>query len=84
MTTEEFSNEFDTLLNSYSNTALFGKPSNIELDEYEKSIFLTKAQEEIIINIYNGKNSFKDSFERTEEIRRYLSNLIKTSIITNK
>ena len=85
MTTEEFSNEFDTLLNSYSNTTLFGKPSSIiELDEYEKSIFLTKAQEEIIINIYNGKNSFKDSFERTEEIRRYLSNLIKTSIITNK
>ena len=47
MTTEEFSNEFDTLLNSYSVIGKFGKgenPSTIELDEYEKSVFLTKAQ----------------------------------------
>ena len=28
--------------------------------------------------MYNGKNTFGDSFEKTEEIRRYLSNLIKT------
>ena len=35
MTTEEFSNEFDTLLNSYSTIEAFGKtPSTIELDEY--------------------------------------------------
>lgn len=79
MTTEEFSNEFDTLLNSYSNTEFFGKTSkNIEVDEYEKSIFLTKSQEEIIIDLYNGKNPFKDSFEKTEEIRSYLKELIKT------
>lgn len=79
MTTEEFSNEFDTLLNSYSTIEAFGKtPSTIELDEYEKSVFLTNAQEEIVIGMYNGKNPFGDSFERTEEIRRYLSDLIKT------
>ena len=34
--------------------------------------------------MYNGKNPFGDSFERTEEIRRYLSNLIKTEIISDK
>ena len=51
MTTEEFSNEFDTLLNSYGEN-----PSTIELDEYEKSVFLTKAQEEIVIDLYSGKN----------------------------
>ncbi len=34
----------------------------------EKSIFLTKAQEEIIIDLYNGKNPFGDSFEKTEEL----------------
>lgn len=80
MTTEEFSNEFDTLLNSYSTIEAFGKtPSTVELDEYEKSIFLTNAQEEIVIGMYNGKNPFGDSFERTEEIRRYLSTLIKTA-----
>ena len=85
MTTEEFSNEFDTLLNSYSTIEAFGKtPSTVELDEYEKSVFLTKAQEEIVIDMYNGKNPFGDSFEKTEEIRRYLSTLIKTYTTTDK
>ena len=28
--------------------------------------------------MYNGKNTFGDSFEKTEEVRRYLSGLIKT------
>ena len=85
MTCEEFSNEFDTLLNSYSNIEAFGKTSNtIELDEYEKSVFLTNAQEEIVIDLYNGKNPFMDSFEKTEEIRRYLSNLIRTYTTSTK
>lgn len=87
MTTEEFSNEFDTLLNSYSVISKFGKgenPSTIELDEYEKSVFLTKAQEEIVIDFYSGKNPLEGSFEKTEEIRRYLSDLIKTYTTTEK
>lgn len=85
MTTEEFSNEFDTLLNSYSTIEAFGKtPSTTELDEYEKSVFLTKAQEDIVIGMYNGKNPFGDSFEKTEEIRRYLSTLIKTYTTIDK
>lgn len=85
MTTEEFSNEFDTLLNSYSTIEAFGKtPSTIELDEYEKSVFLTNAQEEIVIGMYNGKNPLGDSFEKTEEVRRYLSDLIKTYTTTDK
>lgn len=87
MTTEEFSNEFDTLLNSYSVIDKFGKgenPSTIELDEYEKSVFLTKAQEEIVIDLCSGKNPLGDSFEKTEEVRRYLSDLIKTYTTTEK
>lgn len=85
MTTEEFSNEFDTLLNSYSNTGVFGKvPNTIELNEYEKSVFLTNAQEDIVIDLYNGKNPFNDSFEKTEEIRRYLSDLVRTYITSTK
>ena len=79
MTTLEFSNEFDVLINAYANNNAFG-----EYDEYEKSIFLTKAQEEIIIDLYNGKNPFGDSFEKTEEIRRYLNDLIKTYTTTDK
>ncbi len=47
-------------------------------------LFLTNAQEEIVIDMYNGKNPFGDSFERTEEIRRYLSTLIKTYTTTDK
>ena len=85
MTTQEFSNEFDNKLNSYSTIEALGKtPSTVELDEYEKSVFLTNAQEEIVIGMYNGKNPFGDSFERTEEIRRYLSDLIKTYTTTEK
>lgn len=85
MTTEEFSNEFDTLLNSYSNVGPFGKvPNTVEVDEYEKSVFLTNAQEEIVIDLYNGKNPFRDSFEKTEEIRRYLSDLIRTYTTSTK
>jgi hypothetical protein len=50
----------------------------VVLDEYEKSLFLTQAQEEIVINLYNGKNPYGDSFESTEELRRYLDELVKT------
>lgn len=75
---KEFSDEFDTLLNS------FGVLPNIVLDEYEKSVFLTKAQEGLVIELYNGKNPFGDSFERTEEIRRYISGLVKTYEVSEK
>ena len=81
MTTLEFSNEFDVLINAYANEGAFGDnydKNNLAFDEYEKSTFFTKAQEEIIIGLYNGKNPFGDSFEKTEEIKRYLSSLIKT------
>lgn len=79
MTTEEFSDEFDTLLNSYSSKYSFGEsPNVVELDEYEKSLFLTSSQEEIVKELYSGKNSYGDSFESTEEMRRSLNNLIKT------
>lgn len=87
MTTEEFSNEFDILLDSYHFVGDFGKVSNkidIALDEYEKSMFLTKAQEELVLEVYTGKNIYSDSFERTEEARRYLNKLVKTIIISNK
>lgn len=68
MTIEEFSNEFDTLLGD--NRGIF--------DEYEKSVFLTKAQEEVVKGLYNGTIT-GTSFEHTEELRRYLSSLVKTN-----
>lgn len=73
MTNKEFSDGLSTLLNS------FGVTPNITLDEYEKSTFLTNAQEQLIIDIYSGRNIiYGKSFEQTEEIRRYLSNLVET------
>lgn len=86
MTTQELSNEFDTLLNSYSTVPPYGDENKLDitLDEYEKSVFLTKAQEEIVVESYTGKNQFGESFERTEEIRRYLSDLVKTVVLSDK
>lgn len=78
MTPQEFSNEFDILYNNIMSNQAPG------LDEYEKSIFLTTAQEDLLLELYNGKNPLGDSFEKTEEIRRYLSDLVKTYTTTDK
>lgn len=84
MTTLEFSDAFDTLLNSYAMKANFGDEvsrQTIALDEYEKSIFLTKAQEELVLSLYTGKNPYGESFESTEELRRYLAPLIVERVL---
>lgn len=86
MTLEEFSNEFDTLVDSYRRFKAYDDQElldSIEFNEYEKSLFLTKAQEQLVISFYNGKNSSLDSFEKTEELRRYLSSLVRTKELTN-
>jgi hypothetical protein len=75
MTTQEFSTEFDILYNNISSNQAPG------LDEYEKSVFLTRAQNQMVINLYSGKDG-TNSFEITEELRRYLSSLVKTSTLT--
>lgn len=76
MTTTEFANEFDILYNNMSN----GSPG---LTDYEKSVFLTQAQESLVIGFYNGKLT-GESFEVTEEVRTYISNLVKQKTITTK
>ena len=87
MTLNDFSNGFDTLVNSYATSGTFGDTMpDVRFDEYEKSLYLTKYQEELIISLYNGKNPYGDSFEKTEELRRYLSNLVVVDtvpLITN-
>ena len=77
MNIEEFSNEFDISINSYALVTQMGQtnyPISLEFDEYEKSLFLTKAQELYVINLYSGDD--KDAFETSEKYRRYLSELI--------
>lgn len=80
MRIEDFSAYFDTQFNSYAVAANFGStdnPATIELDEYEKSLFLTKSEQDYVIDLYSGRNSLGASFEETEELRRYLANLVK-------
>lgn len=64
MTLEELSNEFDVIVNSYDNS------QSLVFNEYEKSIYLTKAQEYIIKDLYRN-------YEGTEELNSYLKTLIK-------
>lgn len=79
MTTEEFSNEFDVLLNSYITI----NQDSFKLDEYEKSVLLTESQEAVIKELYSGKLA-GEGFEETEEIRRGLDSLVKTAKLTSK
>lgn len=77
MTISEFSDNFDSLVRSYAIPQVDGIGHDIwGFDEYEKSMFLTQAEKQYVLSLYNGKNSSYDSFERTEEMRRYLHNLI--------
>ena len=71
MDVQELSSLFDTLLQSYIAKDNFGEQNTLAFDEYEKSIFLTKAQEQIVLELYQ-------ELEQSEENRKYLSNLIKT------
>jgi hypothetical protein len=84
MTTQEFSDSFDTLLSSYITGLKFGEQegADVRLNEYEKSVFLTKAQEEIVLELYTGKNPYGESFEQTEELRRYLGSLVSEKTLT--
>lgn len=72
MTTQEFSNEFDVLYNNIMSNQAPG------LDEYEKSIFLTKAQEELVRDYFNSRNvknaqGFDDSQKRQYDFSTLLS-----------
>lgn len=72
MTTTEFSNEFDILYNSIATNAA------PDIDIYEKSVYLTKAQEELVKNYFNPKgNKYQDGFENSSKRRNDLSQLIK-------
>ena len=78
MTTQEFSNAFDTLLNSYASKAQFGDQASsqeIVLDEYEKSIFLTQAQD-IIVKQYFERTNANLGFDESERRQVDFSNLI--------
>lgn len=76
MTVDEFITQFDIY---YNNIASNAAPS---IDNYEKSVFLTKAQLDIVIELYNGRGIPGLSFESTEEARLYLRNLTSVHTFT--
>lgn len=75
MTKQEFSIEFDIL---YNNLASNAAPP---LNEYEKSVFLTKAQSDIVLELYSGRNNLGLAFESSEEVKEYLKPLITTKTV---
>ena len=71
MTTQEFSNEFDVLYNNIMSNQAPG------LNEYEKSVFLTKAQLEILKNYFNPKgNKYGQGFDENAKRQIDFSTLI--------
>ncbi len=75
MTTKEFSNEFDIHYNSIATNQAPG------LDLYEKSVFLSKAQLELVKGHFNKfGNKYQEGFEESTKRRIDLSQLIETYI----
>lgn len=73
MTTSEFSNEFDVLYNSITSNQAPG------LDEYEKSVFLTKAQDDIVKSYFNPKsNKSREGFDGNEKRQIDFSMIMKS------
>lgn len=75
MTNQEFSDEFDVLYNNIMSNQAPG------LDEYEKSVFLTKAQDEIVKAYFNPRlNKVQQGFDGNETRQIDFSMLIKTTL----
>ena len=85
MTINEFSDTFDVAISSYQRHPDYVEQfsaAELAFNEYEKSLFLTKAQEDVVKTIYNGL-PLSDSFEKTETARRQLDALVKQAIYNN-
>ena len=74
MTNQEFANEFDVLYNNIMSNQAPG------LDEYEKSVFLTKAQSEILKNYFNPKgNKYQEGFDDSAKRQIDFSSLVRVA-----
>jgi len=77
MNIPEFSTEFDTLYNNISSNQAPG------IDEYEKSVFLTRAQEEIVKNYFNPRsNKLQQGFDDNEKRQIDFSEITRVANIT--
>ena len=72
MTNQEFSEEFDILYNNIMSNNAPG------LDEYEKSVFLTKAQDELIKNYFNPKgNKYGEGMDNSPKRQIDFSSIVE-------
>lgn len=77
MTAQEFSNEFDVLYNSITNENAPG------VTEYEKSVFLTRAQLEFIQELIKGNTVYGQGVDDTTNVKLQLYPLYKEATYTN-
>lgn len=76
MTTQEFSDQFDVLYNNISSNKAPG------LNEYEKSVFLTKGQTELLLNHFTPEsqgNTVKKGFDESIIRQADFSSLVKVA-----
>lgn len=79
MTVEEMDNMFEVLYNNITSNQAPG------LNAYEKSVFLTKAQDEIVKNYFNSKskgNNTQDGFDANQ--KRQVDYSMLTTVVTYK
>ena len=78
MTAQEFDYQFDVLYNNITSNQAPG------LDAYEKSVFLTKAQDEIIKNYFLRQSNPKQAgFDNNQKRQADFSNIIVVAPATN-
>lgn len=78
MTIQEFSDQFDVLYNNISSNQAPG------LTEYEKSVFLTKAQSEIVKNYFIPQgNKYQEGFDDSQKRQYDFSSLIRVANLFN-
>jgi hypothetical protein len=76
MTNSELSNEFDVLYNNITSNQAPG------LNEYEKSVFLTKAQAQLVNEYFNNRtDGFGGGFDGSQKRQYDFSSLIKVDTL---
>ena len=75
-TVKEWSDAFDVLFNEVMSNA------SAALDEYDKSIILTKAQEEIVKNYFNPKgNKYQEGYDGSAKRQSDFATLMKVATL---
>ena len=77
MTNSELSNEFDVLYNNITSNQAPG------LNEYEKSVFLTKAQAQLVNEYFNNRtDGFGGGFDGSQKRQYDFSSIIKVDLLS--